>query len=282
MSDRFSAKAPSINYAEDRKQQAADDGRLPPKVPGCPEEVDTVEEADKQRRVAKRTEGAADIGDQNDEKDHHMRIVWPRNIRADQRPNQDHRRACGADDARHHRAEPEDDSVVPGRAPDVTADENAARHGIKREQKNDEAEILRQHGVNEHRRHRRAASEPSERGQRQYRPGGRDLPVMRVPHLWKQQRSKRDRQQQTRKGQHKGPRQRSAVEGCSPRILRHDEQHRRSEHPSTRLHRDQGTNTRKTNTANTTICTSPNRMLVRPVPKVSMLTINVSAKSTMP
>src|SRR6202521_2535602 len=43
----------------------------------------------------------------------------------------------------------------------------------------------------------------------------------------------------------------------------------------------QGTNTRNTNTANTTTWTSPNRMLVRPVPKVSMLRTKVSISNTM-
>src|SRR5271169_1675584 len=42
---------------------------------------------------------------------------------------------------------------------------------------------------------------------------------------------------------------------------------------------DQGTNSRNTKTANTTICTSPNMMLVRPVPKVSMLSMNVNSNS---
>src|ERR1700730_13721443 len=44
----------------------------------------------------------------------------------------------------------------------------------------------------------------------------------------------------------------------------------------------QGTNTINTNTANTTMWTSPNRMLVRPVPKVSMLSMKVSSNSTSP
>ena len=36
-----------------------------------------------------------------------------------------------------------------------------------------------------------------------------------------------------------------------------------------------------TNTANTTMWTMPNRMLVRPVPKVSMLNMNVSSRISM-
>src|SRR5262249_10834928 len=51
------------------------------------------------------------------------------------------------------------------------------------------------------------------------------------------------------------------------------------EHGTSR--RDQGTNTRNTKIANTTMWTSPNRILVRPVPKVSMLRTKVRNNSTM-
>ena len=45
---------------------------------------------------------------------------------------------------------------------------------------------------------------------------------------------------------------------------------------------DQGTKTMNRNTANTTMCTSPNRILVLPVPKVSMLRTKVRTSSTIP
>src|SRR5260364_19022 len=48
------------------------------------------------------------------------------------------------------------------------------------------------------------------------------------------------------------------------------------------LSQNQGTKSRKRNIANTTMCTSPNRMLVRPVPKVSMLSTKVRTSSTIP
>src|SRR5665213_615361 len=47
------------------------------------------------------------------------------------------------------------------------------------------------------------------------------------------------------------------------------------------LKRGYGTNTRNTYTANITRCSSPDRMLVRPVPKVSRLTRNVNKRSTI-
>src|ERR1700748_1677800 len=42
-----------------------------------------------------------------------------------------------------------------------------------------------------------------------------------------------------------------------------------------------GMNTRNTYTANTTTCSKPNRILVRPVPKVSMLRTKVNSRSTV-
>ena len=47
-----------------------------------------MKKAHEKRRIAKRCESAPDIGDKNDEKDHHMGIVGPRDVSANQRPDQ--------------------------------------------------------------------------------------------------------------------------------------------------------------------------------------------------
>ena len=51
-----------------------------------PEEIDPVQKADEQRRIAERRERAADIGGQEDEKHDHMGIVQPRRVGPQQRP----------------------------------------------------------------------------------------------------------------------------------------------------------------------------------------------------
>ena len=85
-----------------------------------PEEGDAAQEADEQRRIAERGERAADIGDQDDEEDDDMSIVRAPGIGADQRADQDHGGAGGADQAGDRRAEGEDAGIgrgVPRRLP---------------------------------------------------------------------------------------------------------------------------------------------------------------------
>ena len=88
--------------------------------------------------------------------------LWRRSvIGADQRPDQDHRRARGADDARHPRAERQDGRVVPRRAADVAGDQDAAGDRVEREQQHDEAQIFAEHGMHEGREHRRPPAMPA-------------------------------------------------------------------------------------------------------------------------
>jgi hypothetical protein len=53
-----------------------------------PEELDPLEEAEEQRRIAERRKQAADVRDQEDEDDHRVRAVLPRAIGAQHRPHQ--------------------------------------------------------------------------------------------------------------------------------------------------------------------------------------------------
>ncbi len=85
---------------------------------------------------------AADIADQKNEKHHDVDIVPPRGVGADQRPDQDHGRARGADDAGDQRAEGEHRRIDQRRAAHRAGDENAAGNHIEREQDGDEAEIV--------------------------------------------------------------------------------------------------------------------------------------------
>jgi hypothetical protein len=176
---------------------------------------------------------AADIGNQDDEKDDDVDVVAPRPVGADQRPDQDHGRPRGADDTRHQRAEREDAGIRRRRRLDVARDENAPGHDIEREQQHDETEIFGEHGVDECRQRRHAPGQDDERGECQQRPGRGDLAVMMVPKPCKQQRAERDRQQEAAKGQRIGPAHRRAVEpGRRPCVLRQQHDQDRGDEPA--------------------------------------------------
>ena len=70
-----------------------------------PEEIYATQKSDKQRRIAEGGKRATDISDQNDKEEHDVGVVLPRLVGPDQRPDQNHGRAGGADDARNRRAE---------------------------------------------------------------------------------------------------------------------------------------------------------------------------------
>ena len=93
----LAAREPEVEREENRQHQHGDDGRLIGEMRGGPEEIDAAQEADEQRRIAERRQRAADIGDQEDEEDHHVGVVRARRVGADQRPHQDHGGAGGAD-----------------------------------------------------------------------------------------------------------------------------------------------------------------------------------------
>ena len=179
---------------------------------GGPEEIDAAQEADEQRRIAERRQRAADIGDQDDEEDHHMGIVRAAGIGADQRPDQDHGGAGGADHARHGGAEQQDAGIEQRRAAQGAGNQDAAGHHIKREQQDDEAHIFRQHGVHEGGERGGCAERDGDRRQREQRPEGGDLAVMGVPEFREQQRAGGDAQQDAGERQRPRPAHGGAVE----------------------------------------------------------------------
>src|SRR6516165_11591790 len=76
------AVVPEVDREEDGKHERADKGSGSPQVEGRPEEIDAVQEADEQRRIAERCERAADIADQEDEEDYDVRVVEARRVGA--------------------------------------------------------------------------------------------------------------------------------------------------------------------------------------------------------
>ena len=68
-----------------------------------PEEIDAAQEAQEKRRIAKRGQRAADIGDQEDEEDDGMCIALAVIIGAQERPDHHHRSTSRSGEARQRR-----------------------------------------------------------------------------------------------------------------------------------------------------------------------------------
>ncbi len=218
---RLAAEAPAVDGEKDSEHQQRNDHRLQPEVLRGPEKSDAAQKADEQRRIAKRRQRAANVGDQEDEKDHDVRIVLAGGVGADQRPDQNHRGAGGADDAGDCRSECEDAGIGARRAAEIARDQDTAGDDVEREQQDDEAQILAEGGVHERGQCRRHAECRGERQQCQRGPGESDLAIMVMPDAGKQQRSGRDRQQNAEERQRPRPAHGGAVErGGGQRRLR--------------------------------------------------------------
>ena len=206
------AEEPQIDGDENRQHAAGDErGRLP-QVFRRPEEIDAVEEADEQRRIAERRQRAADIADEEDEEHHDMDVVQPRRIGPDQRPDQNHRGAGSADDAGNERAEGEHQRIDQRRAAHRAGDHDAAGDHIEREQDGDEAEIVAKQRMRQGRQRGIDAAQRRERGERQRRPDEGEFAVVVMPDAPDDKRRERDGQQNADERQLPRPGQRGAVE----------------------------------------------------------------------
>ena len=110
------AVVPNVDRQEYSKNYGDDAGSGGEQMLHRPKEVDAVQEADKQWRVAERGERAPDIGDQEYGEHQHMRFVLATFICPDQRPHHDHSGASGADEACQDGAEKKHASIAGGRA----------------------------------------------------------------------------------------------------------------------------------------------------------------------
>ena len=130
----FAAEVPEIQCKEDRQHDRGGQHRLSDEMRRGPEKRHPAQEADEQRRVAERAQGAADIGDQEDEEDDDVDVVLAHGVGLNERPHQDHGGAGGADHARDGGAEQQHGRVAQRPAAEIAGDVDAARDGIEREQ----------------------------------------------------------------------------------------------------------------------------------------------------
>jgi hypothetical protein len=197
---RLATEEPKIHDEEHREHQHRDEAGLHPQIPQRPQKIDAMEEADEQWRVAQGAERATDVGDQDDEEHDHMRIAGAGLVGAQQRPDEDHGGAGGADDAGYRRADREETRVDQRRAGETSGHQDAACYRVKREQHDDETQVLGQQRMNECIDGRHGAELRRDREQRDRRPAGGDLTVVVMPDAAEQQRPGRDREQHADEG----------------------------------------------------------------------------------
>ncbi len=113
-----------------------------------------------------------------------MGVMRPLGVGTNQGPDQNHRGTGGSDDARHQCAERKYRRVHQWGAGHVAGDQDAARHGVEREQQHDEAQILGQHRVHEGSECSVRAIIHRDRRKSQHRPAGGELAVVAVPDFW--------------------------------------------------------------------------------------------------
>ena len=132
----------------DREQQAVgDQPRLPERQ--CPEEVDALEIAEEQRRIADRQQTATAVADHEDEEHDRMGHDPPLAVGFQERPHQQHGGAGRTDETRGEGAYSKKRGVDRGRGLQVALDPHTAGDAVEREEENDERHVFRQHRVGE-------------------------------------------------------------------------------------------------------------------------------------
>jgi hypothetical protein len=110
-----------------------------------------VEIAQEQRRVANRQQTATAVADDENEEHHGMDRVLSFAVGFEQRTDQQHRRAGGADEARQKAADAHERGVGHRVGSQVAFDANAAADGVEAEQQHDERNVFLHHRVAENR-----------------------------------------------------------------------------------------------------------------------------------
>ena len=160
-------------------------------------EIHALEVTEEQRRP-KRCERAADIADEENEENKGLHLVLAVPVGLDQRTDQQHGGAGGAEQIRGERAEGEDRGVRGGRADEIAADPDAPGNDEQREQQIDEGEVVEQQRVQEFGRSRHHAEGDGAREKKEKRPDARDLAEMMLPEMRRHEREERDGEQEAR------------------------------------------------------------------------------------
>ena len=132
----------------DRQQDRIGDKPWLPERQG-PEEVDPLQIAEEQWRVADRQQAAAAVADQEDEEYDRVGDDPPLAVGLQKRPHQQHGGAGRPDETGGKGSHSEKRGVDGGRGLKVTLDPHTTGDAVEREQQHDERHIFRQHRVGE-------------------------------------------------------------------------------------------------------------------------------------
>ncbi|ABA49884.1 hypothetical protein BURPS1710b_2927 [Burkholderia pseudomallei 1710b] len=203
-----------IEHEEEREQDRADEQHRQREMDRRPEEIDAVQKAEEERRIAERRQRAARVRHEKDEEHDDVHDVLAIVVRAQERTDQQHRGARGAHHAREHGAEREDARIEPGRAVQVAAHADTARDRIQRAQQHDERDVFLEQRVHQRAERGAEAERRGERHQERNRPRRRDLAEMVMPEHRRDQRKDRDRQQDAGERNRPERGKRGTVERC--------------------------------------------------------------------
>ncbi|MBN8749622.1 MAG: sodium:proton antiporter, partial [Variovorax sp.] len=140
----FLAVPVAVESVEQREQDDDAEQHLAEQMLGRPEEAHTFQEAQEQRWIAEWRQGTADVRHQKDEEHEDMDLVSPVVVGADDRPDQQHRRAGGTHPAGQYGADREQGRVHRRRTVEVAADMDAARDDEQGSKQHDEGDVVQQ------------------------------------------------------------------------------------------------------------------------------------------
>lgn len=107
-----------------------------------PEERNTPEESEKERRITEGGQRAADIADQKNKKDRKIRVMLPVRVRPEKRTDQNHAGACRSDKVAKHRAGPQKKRIGERRAFKPPLDPKSPGNNEQGPEQNDKRNIF--------------------------------------------------------------------------------------------------------------------------------------------
>ena len=188
-----------VEDEEDGEQNGGGEAGLHQQMNGGPEEAHALEEAEEQGRVAQRREGAADIGNEEDEENNLMYAEAAMFVGPEQRTDEEHGRAGGAHPACDDRAYQQNPRIDDGRSDQRALETDAARHGEQGKQQKNEGHVFQKQRFRRE-EEGRAGAEHDEAGHEEGQaPEDRHLAEVMFPEVGDGQRAERDGQQHTHK-----------------------------------------------------------------------------------
>ena len=189
-----------VKNEECGQQDAGNENGLHQQVHGGPEEAHALEEAEEKGRVAKRTEGAADVGNEEDEEDDLMHTEAAVLVGPEQGADKQHGRSRGAHPAGNERAYQQDARIHNRGARQRAFQADAAGHGKQGEQQQDEGHVFQQQGFRREEKGRVKTEHEQAGHQKGQPPEYGHFAEMVLPEVGDGQRAERDGQQHARKG----------------------------------------------------------------------------------